>query len=68
MRLRKYAGFVGRGYAGLLVSTIARDIQARGCTAFLHVSEANSRAIGVYERLGFTTRAHLPLWLVQRPA
>ncbi len=60
--------FLGRGYAGLLVGVVANDIFDRGLTPFLHVSDQNTRAIALYERLGFVTRARLDLWLVTRPA
>ncbi len=59
--------YLGRGYAGFLVSLLVNDILARGFTPFLHVSEQNVRAIAIYERLGFTTRARIELWLVRKP-
>lgn len=60
--------FLGRGYAGLLVGVVANDIFDRGLAPFLHVSDQNARAIALYERLAFVTRARLDLWLVTRPA
>jgi len=60
--------FLGRGYAALLVGVVANNIFDRGLTPFLHVSDQNTRAIALYERLGFVTRARLDLWLVTRPA
>ena len=58
--------FIGRGYAARLVNhVVSRQLQ-RGLTPFLHVSDTNSRARHLYERLGFVDRARLPLWLLRR--
>lgn len=48
--------FLGRGYAGVLMREIMRGICGRGETPFLHVREDNTRAIELYERLGFQIR------------
>lgn len=58
--------FVGRGYAAALVGMLVNDIFDRGLTPYLHVSENNSRAIRLYERLGFVERARLHMWLLER--
>jgi predicted GNAT family acetyltransferase len=47
---------LGKGYAAALMSEIMRSIRARGEKPFLHVRGDNSRAIAIYERLGFHTR------------
>jgi len=47
---------LGKGYAGTLMTEVMRCIRERGETAFLHVRGDNSRAIAIYERLGFRTR------------
>lgn len=57
---------LGRGYAGRLMTVLARDIAARGAAPFLHVSDYNQRAIDLYARLGFVERVRLPLWKVRR--
>ncbi|CAL9649416.1 hypothetical protein SUDANB15_06555 [Streptomyces sp. enrichment culture] len=46
----------GQGHAARLVCALAARIVARGERPFLHVAETNSRAIALYERLGFRTR------------
>ncbi|CAL9332785.1 hypothetical protein SUDANB58_00104 [Streptomyces sp. enrichment culture] len=46
----------GRGHAARLVGALAARITERGERPFLHVAEANTGAIRLYERLGFTTR------------
>ncbi|MFG2839431.1 GNAT family N-acetyltransferase [Streptomyces zaomyceticus] len=46
----------GQGHAARLVGALAAGIEARGEGAFLHVAEANTGAIALYEKLGFVTR------------
>jgi ribosomal protein S18 acetylase RimI-like enzyme len=48
---------VGKGYARILMSELMRRIRERGETSFLHVRADNLRAIELYQRLGFHTRA-----------
>jgi ribosomal protein S18 acetylase RimI-like enzyme len=48
--------FLGKGFAGFLMSEVMRGVRDRGETPFLHVREDNTRAIALYERLGFKTR------------
>lgn len=47
----------GRGYAGALMSVVAKRILDEGDTPFLHAYATNEAAIGIYERLGFRIRA-----------
>lgn len=58
--------FVGRGLAGRLVRHVTAGILARGEHALLHVSPENTRAVRLYETLGFETRIELPLLRVRR--
>jgi ribosomal protein S18 acetylase RimI-like enzyme len=47
---------LGRGHAAALMMELMRRIRGRGEKAFLHVRRDNTRAVGLYERLGFVTR------------
>ncbi len=46
----------GKGYARMLMKEVMRGIGDRGEIPMLHVRRDNTRAIALYERLGFTTR------------
>ena len=46
----------GKGYAAALMLEVMRRIRNRGETPFLHVRGDNTRAIALYERLGFRIR------------
>ena len=46
----------GKGYAALLVTRLAKRLQAQGLTPFLHAFPDNGSAIALYEKLGFATR------------
>ena len=47
----------GKGYARVLMEEIMRGIGERGEIPFLHVRRDNTRAVALYERLGFGTRS-----------
>jgi predicted GNAT family acetyltransferase len=59
--------FRGRGYAKVLVSAVARSIDARNETPFLGVRQDNASAIRVYQSLGFVTRRALYVSVLMRP-
>lgn len=44
----------GKGYAATLVRHVMAEHRKAGIQSYLHASAANSRAIAIYERLGFT--------------
>jgi ribosomal protein S18 acetylase RimI-like enzyme len=46
----------GKGYARVLMLDVMRRIHERGEKPFLHVRQDNTRAVELYERLGFRTR------------
>jgi len=43
----------GKGYAALLIHHVMRVHVASGLRSFLHVAQANQRAIALYDRLGY---------------
>lgn len=48
--------YTGKGYAAALMREVMRRIRQRGEMPFLHVRGDNTRAIALYERLGFRIR------------
>lgn len=56
----------GKSYARVLMSEIIERIRARGETPFLHVRQDNTRAIAVYQSLGFQTRKLLHFAVLRR--
>jgi ribosomal protein S18 acetylase RimI-like enzyme len=56
----------GKSYARLLMSEIIDRIRRRGETPFLHVRQDNTRAIAVYELLGFRARKLLHFAVLRR--
>jgi ribosomal protein S18 acetylase RimI-like enzyme len=59
--------FLSRGYAGTLMLALMRNIYDRGEVPFLHVREDNTRAIALYERIGFKPRVLLHYRVMHRP-
>lgn len=56
----------GRGHAFLLVSTLMRNILARGETPFLHIYSSNTSAAALYKKLGFSHRRSMAVTVLQR--
>jgi len=54
----------GRGYAGILMSRVMRDICDEGATPFLHACSDNP-AVRLYTRLGFTQRRTFELAVIK---
>jgi ribosomal protein S18 acetylase RimI-like enzyme len=47
---------LGNGYAGFLMTILAQQIRARGEVPILHTLPGNTRAVHLYDRLGFKNR------------
>lgn len=58
----------GRGLGARLTHAVAAGIIERGERPFLHVAVENHTARRVYERLGFTTRAMVDVFVARPPA
>lgn len=58
--------FAGRKYARHLITHLVNRNLSAGIIPFLHVSQNNERAIGLYERLGFVTRRKISFWLIKK--
>ena len=56
--------YQGKGYAQLLVSRLVAENLRHGDVPFLHVSPTNTRALTLYERLGFRQRRELQLLII----
>jgi GNAT superfamily N-acetyltransferase len=52
----------GKGYAKQLVAYAVNNILARGKIPYLHVTETNTAAVGLYEKLGFKVRRKMSFW------
>ena len=59
---------LGRGYARTLIMHLVKIIRKENCTPFLHVRDNNTRAIEVYEQLGFTTRHQMSITFIKKNA
>jgi ribosomal protein S18 acetylase RimI-like enzyme len=55
----------GKGYARILMNELMHRVRRRRETPFLHVREDNTRAIALYEHLGFRTRRLLHYVVLQ---
>lgn len=55
----------GKGFAAQLVSVVCKNMIAQGNIPFLHVLSSNSRAVQLYERLGFVKRRSILFCLLK---
>ena len=53
---------IGKGYAKQLVAFAANRIFDQDKIPFLHVTETNTSAVGLYEKLGFKVRRRMSFW------
>jgi len=60
--------FAGRGNARRLTRALLSRHRRRAVASFLHVSEGNAGARGLYQSMGFVERASLPMCKVERTA
>ncbi len=58
--------FRGRGYASFLTRALAARIKAEGDVPFLHAYAANTKAIRLYEEMGFVRRTGLWVSVLRR--
>lgn len=54
--------YAGRGYASQLIARTANHIFEEGKIPYLHVTDSNSVAIRLYNRLGFKMRRKMSFW------
>jgi len=58
--------FLGRGHARRLMAHLANDQLQRGWLPFLHVSQANTRALEIYRRTGWRVRSEIGFWSLRQ--
>ena len=57
-------GHTGKGYARALIDCLLREHANDGFRSFLHVGVRNTRAVALYERMGFAVAGSITLWPV----
>jgi ribosomal protein S18 acetylase RimI-like enzyme len=57
---------VGKGYARQLILNQIRHIQSAGNIPYLHVRADNSRAVEIYQKMGFTTRKQMYIHILSK--
>ena len=58
--------FTGRGYARQLTAWLTNQTLTHGVQPFLHVSRENTRALQLYEHLGYRVRRDIGFWSLRR--
>lgn len=58
--------YTGKGYAQQLMTRLIQKIEQAAITPFLHVSKANTRALRLYEHLGFRHRRDISFYRVKK--
>lgn len=61
-----HPNFTCKGYGRKLILSQIYQIQARGGNAFLHVREDNTRAIQLYQAMGFTIRKPMFIYILEK--
>ncbi|MXV50171.1 GNAT family N-acetyltransferase [Pedobacter sp. HMF7647] len=57
---------LGKGYAGILIQRQIRNIVDNSRIPFLHTFSTNTRAIALYERLGFRLRKNMLVYILEK--
>lgn len=58
--------YLGRGYAAQLILNHVHRIKAASGIPFLHVLSSNTRAINVYQSLGFVIRKEISIYVIKK--
>ncbi|HEY3403822.1 MAG TPA: GNAT family N-acetyltransferase [Ohtaekwangia sp.] len=58
--------YAGRGYARQLTAHAVNNILVQNKIPYLHVVESNTRAVSLYEKLGFKTRRRMSFWSIAK--
>ncbi|MBX9785404.1 MAG: GNAT family N-acetyltransferase [Chitinophagaceae bacterium] len=61
-----HPGYLGKGYASVLLQHQLQIILQEGKQPFLHVRDDNERAIAIYQRLGFTVSRPMVFYFMKR--
>ena len=61
-----HPGYLGRGYAGQLIQRQAQRIISGAGIPFLHVKADNTRAIKLYQHLGFVARKEMCFYIIRK--
>ncbi|HMC98586.1 MAG TPA: GNAT family N-acetyltransferase, partial [Ferruginibacter sp.] len=57
-----HPGHVGKGYAKQLITFVVNKVLEENKRPFLHVTETNTAAIHLYQKMGFSTRRKISFW------